>query len=178
MTGGEGDEDDGGGGSDGDDEGDILDYFNRSPYRDLLDIEVTEAADGRAAGRLRFGEKHSSNRRRAIAQGGVAFSLADSVAGAAATALAGFPTPTIDFRIDYLAPATDDLVATAEVVREGGETAVVDVEVVQPEGDADEYLNEPRNRADADDRTVAVGRGVYKTSDLPDDAPWDLDQGK
>ncbi|PAU84131.1 thioesterase [Halorubrum salipaludis] len=152
-------DDDGRGGDD------ILDYFNRSPYRDLLDIEVTEAADGRAAGRLRFSEKHSSNRRRAIAQGGVAFSLADSVAGAAATALVGFPTPTIDFRIDYLAPATDDLVATAEVVREGGETAVVDVEVVQPAGD------------DADDRNVAVGRGVYKTSDLPDDAPWDLDQG-
>ncbi|WP_128905234.1 PaaI family thioesterase [Halorubrum amylolyticum] len=153
-------------GNDGNDGEDILDYFNRSPYRDLLDIEVTEAADGRAAGRLRFGEKHSSNRRQAIAQGGVAFSLADSVAGAAATALVGFPTPTIDFRIDYLAPATDDLVATAETVREGGETAVVDVEVVQPEGD------------DSDGRRVAVGRGVYKTSDLPDDAPWDLDQGE
>lgn len=144
----------------------ILDYFNRSPYRDLLDIEVTEAADGYAEGTLDFGEKHSSNRRQAIAQGGVAFSLADSVAGAAATSLVGFPTPTIDFRIDYLAPATDDLAATAEVVREGGETAVVDVEVVQPEG------------GDADGRAVAVGRGIYKTSDLPEDAPWDIDQGE
>ncbi len=138
----------------------ILDYFNRSPYRDLLDIAVTEAADGYAEGTLDFGEKHSSNRRQAIAQGGVAFSLADSVAGAAATSLVGFPTPTIDFRIDYLAPATRDLAATAEVVREGGETAVVDVEVV-----------------DADGREIAVGRGVYKTSDLPDDAPWDIEQG-
>ncbi|PHQ39096.1 hypothetical protein DJ69_07985 [Halorubrum persicum] len=163
---------------DTDDTDDILDYFNRSPFRDLLDIEVTEAAEGRAVGRLQFGEKHSSNRRQAIAQGGVAFSLADSVAGAAATALVGFPTPTIDFRIDYLAPATDDLVATAETVREGGETAVVDVEVVQPDGDADEFRRDTEADDDAESRTVAVGRGVYKTSDLPDDAPWDLDQGE
>ena len=138
----------------------ILDYFNRSPYRTLLDITITAAGDGAAEGRLEFGDKHSSNRRSRIGQGGVAFSLADSVAGAAATALVGFPTPTIDFRIDYLAPATGDLFATAEVVREGGETAVVDVEVVDDDGDE-----------------IAVGRGVYKTSDLPDDAPWDIEQG-
>lgn len=161
---------------------DILDYFNRSPYRDLLDIKVTEAADGRAAGRLRFGEKHSSNRRQAIAQGGVAFSLADSVAGAAATSLVGFPTPTIDFRIDYLAPATDDLAATATVVREGGETAVVDVTVVEVDdeknADGDDDGNDDGGWDDPDGTEVAVGRGVYKTSDLPDDAPWDLDQGE
>ncbi|MGM0447065.1 MAG: PaaI family thioesterase [Methanobacteriota archaeon] len=165
---------------------DVLDYFNRSPYRDLLDIEVIQAADARAAGRLRFGEKHSSNRRTAIAQGGVVFSLADSVAGAAATALVGFPTPTIDFRIDYLAPATGDLVAVAEVVREGGETAVVDVTVAQiadGENDADEAHADTRPATSVDPReavdageTVAAGRGVYKTSDLPADAPWDIDQ--
>ncbi|TKX74571.1 PaaI family thioesterase [Halorubrum sp. GN11_10-6_MGM] len=159
----------------------ILEYFNRSPYRTLLEIEVTEAADGRAAGRLRFAEKHSSNRRRPIAQGGVAFSLADSVAGAAATALVGSPTPTIDFRIDYLAPATGDLVATADVVREGGETAVVDVTVAQVEGGRDgdaspETSLDPREAVAAGE-SVAVGRGVYKTSDLPADAPWDIDQG-
>ena len=160
------------------DEDPILAYFNRSPFRDLLDIELTEAAEGRAVGCLRFGEKHSSNRQRAIGQGGVAFSLADSVAGAAATSLVGFPTPTIDFRIDYLSPATDDLVAIAEAVREGGETAVVDVEVVQPESKASECLNIDSKRPDRDHREVAVGRGVYKTSELPDDAPWDIDQGE
>jgi uncharacterized protein (TIGR00369 family) len=159
---------------------DILGYFNRSPYRDLLNIEVTAAADGRAAGRLTFGEKHSSNRRRAIAQGGVAFSLADSIAGAAATSLVGFPTPTIDLRIDYLAPATDDLLAVAEAVREGDETAVVDVTVMQVDGDGDaeEYLSGAAASDDVDGREVAVGRGVYQTSELPDDAPWDLDQGE
>ncbi|OYR66416.1 hypothetical protein DJ71_22035 [Halorubrum sp. E3] len=136
---------------DTDDTDDILDYFNRSPFRDLLDIEVTEAAGGRAVGRLQFGEKHSSNRRQAIAQGGVAFSLSYSVAGA---------------------------VASSYTVREGGETAVVDVEVVQPDGDADEFRRDTEADDDAESRTVAVGRGVYKTSDLPDDAPWDLDQGE
>ncbi|WP_418281320.1 PaaI family thioesterase [Halorubrum sp. DTA98] len=139
----------------------ILDYFNRSPYREHLDIEVTAAADGHAEGELSFAEKHSSSRNRDVGQGGVAFSLADSVGGAAATSLVGVPTPTIDFRIDYLAPATTDLVATAAVVRDGRETAVVDVEVV-----------------DIDGTDVALGRGVYKTGDLPGDAPWDIDQGE
>lgn len=139
----------------------ILDYFNRSPYRNLLDIEVTVADDGHAEGRLAFDSaKHSSNRRRDVAQGGVAFSLADSVGGAAATSLVGVPTPTIDFRIDYLAPATTDLTATADVRREGSETAVVDVTVRDVDGDE-----------------IAAGRGLYKTGELPDDAPWELDQG-
>ena len=62
------------------------------------------------------------------------------------------PPSTID-----VAPATDDLHATADVVRDGSETSLVDVEV-----------------ADVDGELVARGTGVYKTSDLPDSAPWDL----
>lgn len=135
----------------------ILQYFNSSPFRELVGIEITEAADGHAAGRLPLGEEHSSNDRNLVAQGGVAFTLADSVGGAAAVSLAERPTPTIDFRIDYLAPATTDLHATADVVRDGSETSLVDVEV-----------------SDADGELVARGTGVYKTSDLPESAPWDL----
>lgn len=137
----------------------ILEYFNESPFRELVGVEITEAEDGYAEGNLPLGEEHSSNARTLVAQGGVAFTLADSVGGAAAVSLYERPTPTIDFRIDYLAPATDDLYATGEVVRDGSETSLVDVEVYE-----------------ADDTLVARGTGVYKTSDLPGDAPWDLGQ--
>ncbi|MES3517852.1 MAG: PaaI family thioesterase [Natronomonas sp.] len=137
----------------------VLEYFNESPYRKLLGIEIVEATDGHAEGRLELDQKHSSSTKRVIAQGGVTFSLADSVGGAAAVSLQGQPTPTIDFRIDYLEPATNDLRATAEVRRYGEETSVVDVLVT-----------------DATGTDVAVGRGVYKTNDPPADGPWEIEQ--
>jgi acyl-coenzyme A thioesterase PaaI-like protein len=55
--------------------------------------------------------------------------------------------PTIDMRIDYIEAASGDLYAEADVVREGGDVGVVDVEV----------------RASEDDTLVADARGVYKT---------------
>jgi uncharacterized protein (TIGR00369 family) len=137
----------------------VIEYFNESPFRELVGVEITEAADGHAEGRLPLGEEHSSNDRNLVAQGGVAFTLADSVGGAAAVSLHERPTPTIDFRIDYLAPATADLRATGDVVRNGRETSLVDVEVHDVSGEL-----------------VARGTGVYKTSDLGGDAPWDLGQ--
>ena len=137
---------------------DLLEYFNGSPFRRLVGVEITEIDDGYAEGRLPLETRHSSNRRELIAQGGVAYTLADSVGGAAAVSLVGRPTPTIDFRIDYLHPGTENLEATGEVVRIGDETAAVDVDVT-----------------DASGRDVAAGRGVYKTGELSADAPWDLD---
>lgn len=137
---------------------DIIEHLNRSPFRELVGIEITDVGEGRAEGKLSLEGKHSSRRGALIAQGGVTFTLADSVGGAAAVSLDGRPTPTIDFRIDYLRPATTDLRATGEVTRSGSETAVVDVVVT-----------------DADDEEIAIGRGVYKTSELPSDAPWEIE---
>lgn len=136
----------------------VREYFNRGPFRELVGIEITEAADGYAEGVLPLEEKHSSNRKNLIAQGGVAYTLADSVGGAAAVSLYEKPTPTIDFRIDYLNPGTDDLYATGEVVRDGEETALVEVDVHDEAG-----------------TQIASGRGLYKTSGLTEEAPWDLD---
>lgn len=137
----------------------IREHLNRSPFRELVGIEITEVDDGYAEGRLSLEQKHSSRQGGLIAQGGVTFTLADSVGGAAAVSLEGRPTPTIDFRIDYLRPATDDLYAIGEVTRSGSETSVVDVVVT-----------------DADDEEVAFGRGVYKTSELASNAPWEIER--
>jgi uncharacterized protein (TIGR00369 family) len=125
---------------------DIESFFEEMPFADLLGIEVTEAADGHAEGHLPMREELSWNTDRMMAHGGVTFTLADTVGGAALVSLVDQPVPTVDMRIDYLEAGTGDLHATADVAREGGTIGVVDVAV------------------EADDETpVADVRGVYKT---------------
>ncbi|WP_101295494.1 PaaI family thioesterase [Halegenticoccus soli] len=125
------------------------------PFCEHLGIEVSVAADGCAEGSLELGSEHSSVPGRAVAHGGVAYSLADTVGGAAVISLHRAPTPTVDMRMDYLAPARTDLVADAEVVRDGGSVAVADVVV-----------------RDAEGTRVATARGVYKTGGGHGDTAW------
>jgi acyl-coenzyme A thioesterase PaaI-like protein len=61
--------------------------------------------------------------------------------------------------MDYLAPATGDLRAVADVVRFGGSVAAVDIEVYDV-------------GAAEDDRHVATARGVYKTGGQGEETPW------
>jgi len=129
--------------------------FEQIPFAAELGIEFDEVADGHAEGRLPLREEHSSNPGGQIAHGGVTFSLADTVGGAAVVSKSESVSPTIDMRIDYLAPATADLRAVADVVRSGASVATVDIEVY-----------------DADDHHVASARGVYKTGGQGDETPW------
>ena len=125
---------------------DIEEFFETMPFADLLGVEVTEADDGHAEGRIEMREELSWNAERQMAHGGVTFTLADTVGGAALVSLVDQPVPTIDMRIDYLSAGTGDLRAVADVVRLGGDIGVVDVDVF----------------AEDDERAAQV-RGVYKT---------------
>ena len=125
---------------------DIEEFFETMPFADLLGVEVTEADDGHAEGRIEMREELSWNAERQMAHGGVTFTLADTVGGAALVSLVDQPVPTIDMRIDYLSAGTGDLRAVADVVRLGGDIGVVDVDVFAE-----------------DDERVAQVRGVYKT---------------
>ncbi len=80
--------------------------------------------------------------------GGVIAALVD-VAGAAACGLSlGRPTPTVNFRVDYLrSPVRVDLTATGRVVRSGRSIAVADVEVSDDTGEV-----------------YAVGRGTFSVA--------------
>lgn len=125
---------------------DIEAFFEGMPFADLLGIEVTEAVDGYAEGRVEMREELSWNEEQVMAHGGVTFTLADTVGGAALVSLVDQPVPTIDMRIDYLSAGTGDLRAEADVIREGGAVGTVDVSVY-----------------DEEDSRIAEARGVYKT---------------
>ena len=126
---------------------DIEGFFEGMPFAKLLGIEVTEADDGHAEGYLEMHEELSWNEEMLMAHGGVTFTLADTVGGAALVSLVDQPVPTIDMRIDYLSAATGDIYAEADVVRCGDDVGTVDVEVFSAE----------------DDSLLADARGVYKT---------------
>ncbi|ELZ05676.1 thioesterase superfamily protein [Natrialba chahannaoensis JCM 10990] len=122
-------------------------FFEGMPFASLLGITITDCADGHAEGELEMTEELSWNEDRLMAHGGVTFTLADTVGGAALVSLVDQPVPTIDMRIDYLSAGTGDLFAEAEVVRCGSDVGVVDVDVYAVD----------------DEAHVADARGVYKT---------------
>lgn len=125
---------------------DVESFFEEMPFAKLLGVEVTETDDGHAEGWIEMREELSWNQEQIMAHGGVTFTLADTVGGAALVSLVDQPVPTIDMRIDYLNAGTGDLHATADVVRCGSDVGVVDVDV---------YAEDDTHLADA--------RGVYKT---------------
>ncbi len=125
---------------------DIEAFFENMPFADLLDIEITTVDNGHAEGHIEMREELSWNEEQIMAHGGVTFTLADTVGGAALVSLVEQPVPTIDMRIDYLEAGTGDLRAEADVIRHGGDVGVVSVKVYAENG-----------------TQVADARGVYKT---------------
>jgi len=134
---------------------DLPERFSTMPFADLVGVEVTHAADGHAEGTVAMRAELSSIPGQMIAHGGVTYTLADTVGGAAVISRTLDVAPTIDMRIDYVSPATTDIYAEAEVLRLGGNVGVADVLVT-----------------DADDHTVATARGVYKTGGTGEGTPW------
>jgi uncharacterized protein (TIGR00369 family) len=125
---------------------DVQSFFEEMPFAAMLGIELTEAADGHAEGHVEMREELSWNADRLMAHGGVTFTLADTVGGAALVSEVDQPVPTIDMRIDYHEVGAGDLRAVADVVKLGEEVGSVDVDVYAEDG-----------------TLVADARGVYKT---------------
>lgn len=120
------------------------------PMNRFLGIEITEATDGRATGRLPFREELCFDTGRTLAvHGAASFGLADNVGAAAVMSHFEEPQPafTIDMRIDYLSAATTDLTAVGEVLRYGNVVGVADIVV-----------------EDAEENPVVVARGAYRTA--------------
>lgn len=138
---------------------DLAEIFNQMPYSQLLGIEVTEASDGYAEGVLPFKDELRSNPHGQVAHGGATYALADTIGGAAVISLSQDISPTVDMRIDYLAPAKTDLTASAEVIRQGSSLAMARVEI-----------------DDVDGNRVATAQGTYKCGGQGKETDWDGDE--
>jgi uncharacterized protein (TIGR00369 family) len=88
---------------------DVETFFENMPFAKLLGLELTAIDDGHAEGSIEMREELSWNEDKVMAHGGVTFTLADTVGGAALVSKVDQPVPTIDMRIDYLEAGTGDL---------------------------------------------------------------------
>jgi uncharacterized protein (TIGR00369 family) len=125
-------------------------FINAMPATDAFGMEITEAADGHARGRLPFQEAFCfDGGDEPVLHGAVTFALADNAGAAAVMSHFEAPEPafTIDLRIDYLDAATTDIRAEAEVRRFGSVVGVADVVVEDANGEA-----------------VALARGSYRSA--------------
>lgn len=142
---------------------DVEAFFEEMPFADLIGVELTDVGGGHAEGSVEMRPELSWNSEEVLAHGGVTFTLADTVGGAALVSLVDRPVPTVDMRIDYLAAARGDLSAEADVRRVGGQVGVVDVQVY---GDSTESDADADTDADTyTGRLHAEARGVYKTGE-------------
>jgi len=135
---------------------DIESMFERMPFNREVGIEITHADDGHAEGRIDLADRHSSSPLTRVAHGGVTYALADTVGGAAAVSAVEDITPTIDMRIDYLAPGTGEvMLAEADCTRVGESVATVEVVVTDGSG-----------------TRLTTARGTYKTGGDSADSAW------
>jgi acyl-CoA thioesterase len=113
----------------------IREVANKSPYYQLLGMEVMEIKEGESKIQMPF--KQGLTHPYRIVHGGAIASLADS---SVAMALISLVEPkdriaTIEFKINFLAPVSKgDLEAHAKIIHKGSKTAVGDVEVKNEEG--------------------------------------------
>jgi uncharacterized protein (TIGR00369 family) len=122
-----------------------------SPFQQLFDLSCTRV--DKAAGEIEILMRYTATVERSAGSrqyhGGAIASLIDIAGDYALWAVLGHGVPTINFRTDYLRPATDsDLRAIARIRRTGKTIAVVDIDILADEG-----------------RPVAIGRGTYSTRD-------------
>jgi uncharacterized protein (TIGR00369 family) len=131
------------------------------PFNRYLGVRVGVAREGFARLEVPFRDELVGDPMRPALHGGVISALADAAGGAAVwlgidDELARIST--IDLRIDYLRPARlVTIVAEANVVRLGNRVGVADVRL----------FNE-----DAEDVTIATGKGVYNISMPKDKTGW------
>jgi uncharacterized protein (TIGR00369 family) len=114
----------------------LYERMNRNtPFWSLLGMEISDARKGWARIRLPFTGKLANAL--GTAHGGAIFSTADSAAGIALAGLLreGESISTIEMKINYIRPVDEgDIIAEAEIIQRGRNTAVGDVVVRDSRG--------------------------------------------
>jgi len=103
--------------------------FNESDFARMLGMTITEAADGYARVVMNTVGKTNPHD---VAHGGAIFALADQAFGIAANC-AGTDRVAVSVHIQYIAPATGDLVAVARRKGDNGQYSLYTVMVCQGE---------------------------------------------
>jgi len=127
----------------------LTELLKESPFQQLFDLSCTRLERTKGEVEIVMGYTASVERSPGSRQyhGGAIASLIDIAGDYALWAMLGYGVPTINFRVDYLRPASDtNLRAQARVRRAGRTVGVVDIDVLDDQG-----------------RLVAIGRGTYGT---------------
>lgn len=126
---------------------------NEHGFMSWLDVTLEEFSHRKVALSIPFDDKLTNPTSPPSMHGGVASTLIDTTGGLALQPLLADPIggsmATINLTVNYLRPATSDLIATAEPVRAGSTVGVATVTV---ESDTPEDGVQP----------VAVGQGAYR----------------
>jgi uncharacterized protein (TIGR00369 family) len=127
----------------------IQERLMRSPFNTWLDPEVVSADPEKQEVVMRLKMRPEFERLPGTGQwhGGPIAAAIDIVGDYALAMLFGQPLPTIDLRVDYLRPGKATLTLVARIRRSGKTVGVVDVDVLNEDG-------EP----------VAIGRANYSTA--------------
>jgi uncharacterized protein (TIGR00369 family) len=127
----------------------IQERLLRSPFNTWLDLEVVTANPERQEAVMRLKMRPEFERLPGTGQwhGGPIAAAIDIVGDYALAMLFGQPLPTINLRVDYLRPGKATLTLVARIRRSGKTVGVVDVDVLNEDG-------EP----------VAIGRANYSTA--------------
>lgn len=98
-----------------------------------IGVVITELGEGRAMGEIKITDGHRNYV--GSVHGGVLFTLADTIGGAAALT-EGNRLTTVNGDIHYLSPAlaVEKIVATAQVIKSGKTISVVEVKITDEKG--------------------------------------------
>jgi len=119
------------------------------PFHEFLKIEAVSVDSAAGEVVLRMPFRHAFRRSSAKAQlhGGVTSAFIDIAGDYALAAILGRGVPTVNLRIDFLRMVENsDLTARAQVIKNGRNLGLVDIDVEDGEG-----------------KLIAVGRGCYST---------------
>jgi uncharacterized protein (TIGR00369 family) len=125
----------------------VQQWLDTSPFIRFMDLRLQAVDTATGTVTMRMPMRPEFERMAGTGQfhGGPIASLIDTVGDFGVSVLLGGGVPTINFRVDYLRPATGAfLEATATVRRLGRTVGVVDIDVT-----------------DAAGRLCAIGRGTY-----------------
>jgi len=112
----------------------IREQFPHFPFPAFLGMEIEGLQSGIA--KLSLKHRPELTQGMGILHGGVVTALCDTAVGVALMTMIADDDKilTLEMKVNFLAPADDDVVSEARIIHKGHKTAVGDVEIKKPDG--------------------------------------------